>query len=148
MSKKHNCEFYHSKIKKKKHFPQKIYKLSKTNLSQFVYFFRELEEIFFRYFGPFCFLNLLHYFLLPREASSRKREGGRTAICMMHESGSGVNYHMYHFLGIQHEKVQLFYDLLMLQSRTRLVYMSSSFGLLAPDQRDLPQAEKVHSILA
>ena len=29
--KKHNCEFYHSKIEKLTHFPQKIYKLSKTN---------------------------------------------------------------------------------------------------------------------
>ena len=27
-----NCEFYHSKIEKKAHFPQKIYKLSKTNI--------------------------------------------------------------------------------------------------------------------
>ena len=28
----HNCEFYHSKIEKQTHFPQKIYKLSKTNI--------------------------------------------------------------------------------------------------------------------
>ena len=32
MSKKHNCEFYHSKIEKQTHFHQKIYKLSKTNI--------------------------------------------------------------------------------------------------------------------
>ena len=30
--KKHNCEFYHSKIEKYTHFPQKIYKLNKTNI--------------------------------------------------------------------------------------------------------------------
>ena len=31
VKKKHNCEFYHSKIENQTHFPQKIYKLSKTN---------------------------------------------------------------------------------------------------------------------
>ena len=34
------------------HFPQKIYKLRQTKLSQFVYFLREREEIFFTYFRP------------------------------------------------------------------------------------------------
>ena len=29
---KHNCEFYHPKLKSKVNFPQKIYKLSKTNI--------------------------------------------------------------------------------------------------------------------
>ena len=34
----HNCEFYHSKIEKQTHFPQKIYKLSKINWAKVVYF--------------------------------------------------------------------------------------------------------------
>ena len=28
VKKKHNCEFYHSKIEKYTHFPQKVYRLS------------------------------------------------------------------------------------------------------------------------
>ena len=41
------------------HFPQKIYKLRHLSLSQFVYFLREREEIFFTYFVPLSmeFLN-------------------------------------------------------------------------------------------
>ena len=32
---KHNCKFYHSKIEKYTHFPQKVYKLSKAKFSRF-----------------------------------------------------------------------------------------------------------------
>ena len=32
MRKYGNCEIYHSKIEKQTHFPQKMYKLSKTNI--------------------------------------------------------------------------------------------------------------------
>ena len=35
MLKKHNCEFYHSKIEKYARFPQKVAKLSKAKFSRF-----------------------------------------------------------------------------------------------------------------
>ena len=48
MSKKpkhiHTLEFYHSKIEKWTHFPQKIYKLSRTNWANFSLVLREREE--------------------------------------------------------------------------------------------------------
>ena len=47
LKKKHNCKFYHSKIEKKTHFPQKIFKLSKTNWAKLIHFslvLREREE--------------------------------------------------------------------------------------------------------
>ena len=34
-----------------------MYKLRQTKLSQFVYFLREREEIFFTYFGPYSQLE-------------------------------------------------------------------------------------------
>jgi hypothetical protein len=62
--KKHNCEFYHSKIENITHFPQKIYKLSKTNIffSHFegtrgekTQIFRTIEKAHFRtYIKLFC----------------------------------------------------------------------------------------------
>ena len=39
----HNCEFHHSKIEKEVHFPQKIYKLSKTNWDKLSIFFSHFE---------------------------------------------------------------------------------------------------------
>ena len=44
ISKKHNCKFYHSKNEKQTHFPQKIYKLSKTNWTKLIHtFFSHFE---------------------------------------------------------------------------------------------------------
>ena len=54
--KKHNCEFYHSKIEKLTHFSQKIYKLSKTNWAKLIHFsviLREQEEKTPKYFAPY-----------------------------------------------------------------------------------------------
>ena len=55
MSKKHSCEFHHSKIEKKTQFPQKIYKLSKTSWPKLIYFslnLRERGEKKTKYFAP------------------------------------------------------------------------------------------------
>ena len=48
MSKKHNFIIQKLKVNT---LPSKIYKLRQTKLSQFVYFLREREEIFFTHFG-------------------------------------------------------------------------------------------------
>jgi hypothetical protein len=57
----------------------KIYKLRQTNLrqtnlSQFVYFFREREEIFFKYFSNISGLNKLSSKLEIRGDSTLKKE--------------------------------------------------------------------------
>ena len=46
---KDNCKFYHSKIEKQTHFPQKVYKLSKAKFSHFD---RTREQIFRTYDLP------------------------------------------------------------------------------------------------
>ena len=61
ISKKSIWHFHHSKIEKYTHFPQKIYKLRQTKLSQFVYFslvLREREETRTKYSAPYPKYNL------------------------------------------------------------------------------------------
>ena len=58
MSKKHNCEIYHSKLKSKHTSLINKYKLSKTNVAKLIYFslvLREQEKKITKYMAPYSF---------------------------------------------------------------------------------------------
>ena len=75
--KNHNCEFYHSKIEKETYFPQKIYKLNKTNSAKLIYFslvLMEREEKNTKYFTPRACIQYISVSMFENEKYRIKKE--------------------------------------------------------------------------